>query len=59
MKEVTQRSPLMGVLLSAGLPFYTAFKLVGVPLGGTGEMKTSQPSMDEIFAGWTGFKEGL
>ena len=59
MQEVTQRSPVLGTLLAAGLPFYTALKMAGVNLGGTGEMKTSQPSLEEILKGWEGYGRGL
>jgi hypothetical protein len=33
--------------------------MLGFSPGGTGEMKTSQPSLDEIFAAYQGFHEGL
>ena len=58
VKEVTQQHPMLGLLLAAGAPLYTALKIAGVNLGGTGEMKTSKPSLDEIFAAYQGFNEG-
>ena len=58
VKEVTQRNPMLGLLLAAGAPFYTALKILGINSGGTGEMKTSKPSLDEIFAAYQGFDEG-
>jgi hypothetical protein len=59
MREVTRRNPALGTLLAAGLPFYTALKMVGVPVGGTGEMLTSRPSLEEVLAGWRGYGSGL
>ena len=59
VQEVTQRNALLGTLLAAGLPAYTALKVLGVNLGGTGEMKTSRPSLEEIGGGWTGYGQGL
>jgi hypothetical protein len=59
LEEVTQRNPLLGTLLAAGVPVYTALKAAGVNLGGTGEMKTSQPSLAEIGGAWTGYGRGL
>ena len=59
LEEVTQRSPLLGTLLAAGVPVYSALKMVGVNLGGTGEMKTSRPSLEEIGGAWTGYGRGL
>lgn len=59
LREVTQRNPLFGTLIAAGVPVYTALKAVGINLGGTGEMKTSQPSLAEIGGGWTGYGQGL
>ena len=59
LEEVTQRNPLLGTLLAAGVPAYSVLKLMGVNLGGTGEMKTSQPSFEEIGGAWTGYGRGL
>jgi len=59
LQEVTGRNPLFGTLLAAGVPVYTALKMVGVNLGGTGEMKTSEPSLAEIGGAWTGYGQGL
>jgi len=59
MREVTQRSPVLGTLLAAGLPVYTALKAIGIPVGGTGEMLTSRPSLEEMLAGWRGYGQGM
>ena len=59
MEEATRRNAALGTLLAAGVPFYTALKALGVPLGGTGEMKTSEPSLAEIGGAWTGYGQGL
>lgn len=59
MEETTSRSPLLGTLLAGWLPFYTAMKAAGVNVGGTGEMKTSSPSLEEILKGWEGYRRGL
>jgi len=59
LKETTNLNPALGTLLAAGVPFYTALKALGVPLGGTGEMKTSKPSLAEIGGAWTGYGQGL
>lgn len=59
MEEVTRRNPLLGTILMGGSIPYTALKAVGLPLGGTGEMKSSRPSLDEIFRAWDGYRRGL
>lgn len=59
LEEVTQRNPLFGTLLAIGVPVYSALKAVGINLGGTGEMKTSAPSLEEIGGAWTGYGRGL
>ena len=59
MAEVTARSPLLGTLLAAGLPVYTVLKMMGIPVGGTGEMLTSRPSLEEMMAGWRGYGRGM
>ena len=59
MQEVTKNNPALGTLLLAGTPFYTALKMIGLSPGGTGEMKTSRPSLDEIFRAWDGYIKGL
>ena len=59
MEEVTRSSPLLGTLLAAGLPLYTVLKMTGLAPGGTGEMKTSRPSLAEIFSGFEGYGRGL
>ena len=59
MRELTSRSPFVGTLLAAGIPLYDIFKRLGINAGGTGEMKTSRPSLNEMLQGWRGYGQGL
>ena len=59
VEEVTKRNPVLGAILLGFSPGYTGLKALGLNLGGTGEMKSSKPSLDEILGAFEGFRRGL
>lgn len=59
LEEISKRNPALGTILALFAPLYSLGKMIGVNLGGTGEMLTSRPSLEEIGGAWTGYGQGL
>jgi hypothetical protein len=72
MRETTRADPLVGTGTMFGSLAYSYLKALSqipwvhghlarkiVESVGSGEMKTSNPSWDEVFAAWQGYREGL
>jgi hypothetical protein len=59
MEETTAKNPVQGTAAMAMAAPYSAAKALGFAPGGTGEMKTSRASVDELFAAGTGYVKGM